>query len=382
MSQGHFRGDVSDGIHAGQVGAHQVVNTDRSALAGGGFAFPVKVVDRRSAHAEQHFFSSDHRAVREQQLLLFASLPDALHSHAGFDGYAGFLEGHGEAPGDFFVLQCYYPRQELNDLGLDAEGVHDGGELTANHPASHHSQAAGQGLEVENSGGGQNVLFVDLDAGKTAWLGTCGNDQVLGAKLGAGVSAQQVGIVLPGDADGFFQKHRNLSFAEEEFHAAHKLGNDLFLTLENLAVIQIQTGDSEAEGISFFHLVPQFCAFYKGFGGDAANVEAHSPNAPLFHQGAVYSILVQPDGGFITPGASSNDEDLIIRQKNLPYLFLSLLLRIPSSKRYLAIILREITKPSRLRISTKFWSLKGCFLSSCSIRCIRCVFTRWRETLS
>ncbi len=309
-----FAGHVADGINARQVGAQGGVDDDGALVHFQVQALPDHVSLRLAPHAEQDLFHSQGRPVAKQEFLTVWHGFGALDANSGRDLDSRLFQRRGQAFGDLFILRSEDAGQKLYDLGLNAESIHDGGEFTADHTSAYNCQTGGQLVKLQHSGGRQDPLFVDGNAGKVARQGTRSHDQVVGCEIGSLIRFHQIAGSRFANGDSAFRQNGDPALLKEKFNAAHQLLDHRILAGENLPVVQALNAAGQTETRRFLQIGICLGASDQGFGGNAAPVQAYSADASAFDHCAADPILVQPDCSFIASGSASDDHNLVMGQ--------------------------------------------------------------------
>lgn len=215
--------------------------------------------------------------------------------------------------GDLVVHTSANGVLELDNGHLRAETGPDGTHLQTNDTATNDDELLGDALEGKSTGGRDNLLLINGDAGEGGGLGAGGNDDVLGldvdglaalngVDLDLGVGDERAGALVVGD----------LVLLEEHLDTAGKTLDGGLLGLLHLGDVHLDVRDLDTsvggvglDGVVHLRVVEQ------RLGGNAANVEAgSSERASLLDTTGLEAGLGSLDGGNVASGASSDDEDI------------------------------------------------------------------------
>lgn len=202
---------------------------------------------------------------------------------------------------------------ELDDSHLGAESGPHGAHLETNDTSSNDDHLLGDGLQGKGSGGRDNLLLVNGDAGEGGGLGAGGNDDVLGLEsdglaalngvdLDLGVGHKRAGSLVVVD----------LVLLEQHLDTAGQTLDGGLLGLLHLGNVHLHVRDLDSsvgrvglDGVVHLRVVEQ------RLGGDTSDVETgSSERASLLDTAGLESGLGGLDGGHVTSGASSDDEDI------------------------------------------------------------------------
>ena len=306
MRQEGTSGDVADGPHVGQIGAHRVVNDDAAVdLEASLLRAPTR---RRGTAANGH---EDHVGL-DTQLVLALGVVDGA-SVKGLDA-AAQLEGHvlhgGAGLGGQVVV---HERQNLgghlDDGHLRTQGGVQGGKLDADNAAADDREAGGdlgQGQDARRV----NQRRIVLGAGQRGHgrHGARGDDDVV----------RGVGRALNGHATGGVE----VASSVDDGHARLALGgcNARDQTLDDLILpgLHLRPVDGHALGVhaelaGFLGVQVVLRAVEQGLGGDAAHVQAGAAQVLLFDEGDLLARVPEALGGQVAAGTRAEDDDVKMR---------------------------------------------------------------------
>lgn len=91
--------------------------------------------------------------------------------------------------------------KELDDLNLGSKTTPNGSHLESDNSSSNNDELLGDLLEVKDTGGGNNLLLVNLHSGERGNLGSGGDDDVLGRDLRV-ATVEESDVNLGGRGEG------------------------------------------------------------------------------------------------------------------------------------------------------------------------------------
>ena len=162
------------------------------------------------------------------------ALARAGHLHAEPELDALSREDALERLGDLGIHRGHDAVEELHHRHLRAQPPPNAAELKADIAAADHHQMAGNLVEFQAAGGGDDLLLIHLDAGERHALGSGGDDDVLRVVAGA----IDIDLAGRGDAAGALEPG-HLVLAEQEFHALHIGGHHLGLACLHAGEVQL-----------------------------------------------------------------------------------------------------------------------------------------------
>ena len=299
-------GDVADGPHVGQVGAHRVVDDDAAVdLEAGLFGAPAH---RRGTAANGH---EDHVGLDTQLLLALGVVDGAsvegLDAAAQLEGH--FLHGGAGLGGQVVVHEGQDLRGHLDDGHLGAEGGVQGGELDADDAAADDREAS-RDLGQREDARGVDQRGVVLGAGQRGHgrHGARGDDDVV----------RGVGCALDGHATGGVE----VAAAIDDGHARLALGgcdagdqalNYLVLPGLHLLPVDGHALRIHAELAGFLGVQVVLRAVEQGLGGDAAHVQAGTAQVLLLNEGDLLARVSEALGSQVATGARTEDDDVKMR---------------------------------------------------------------------
>ncbi len=107
----------------------------------------------------------------------------------------------------------------------------------------------------------------------------------------------------------------DLVFTHQEGHAFGEAFGHPATALDNARKIDLNPGYLDAEFGRGLDQLQHFGAAQKGFGGNAAPVQANSTKIFFFYNGSFQTELGGTDGGDISAGPASNDDDVKIHTR-------------------------------------------------------------------
>ena len=199
------------------------------------------------------------------------------------------------------------PVEEFDHRHLGAETRPDRAHLQANIAAADHHEMAGHGIEFQPTGGGDDALLINGDAGQRNALGARGDDDVLGGIFGA----------IHGHGAGFYDpalalQPSDLVLLEEELDAFDIGANHLGLAGLHALEVQRHLADIDAMlGQLVDRLLIMLGALQQRLGGDAANIEAGAAQRrAFFDAGHLHPQLRGANGANITARTGADDNDV------------------------------------------------------------------------
>ena len=283
-------GDVADGPHVGQVGAHRIVDDDAAVdLEAGLLGAPAL---RRGTAANRH----EDNVGLDAELLLALGVVDGAPVE-GFDA-AAQLEGHvlhGGAGlgGQVVVHEGQDLGGHLDDGHLGAEGGVQGGELDADDAAADDGEAGGDLGQGEDARG-INQRRVVLGAGQRGHgrHGARGDDDVV----------RGVGRALDGHATGGVEVASSVDDGDARLtlggcNARDQALNDLILPGLHLRPVDGNAAGVHAELAGFLGVQVVLRAVEQGLGGNAAHVQAGAAQVLFLDEGDLLARVSEALGG-------------------------------------------------------------------------------------
>ena len=299
-------GDVADGPHVGQVGAHRVVDDDAAVdLEAGLFGAPAH---RRGTAANGH---EDHVGL---DTLLFLALGvvdgapvEGLDAAAQLEGHV--LHGGAGLGGQVVVHERQDLGSHLDDGHLRTQGGVQGGELDTDDAAADDREAGG------DLGQGQDARGVDqrrivLGAGQRGHgrLGARGDDDVV----------RGVGRALDGHATGGVEVASSVDDGDARLtlggcNARDQALNDLIFPGLHLRPVNGNAAGVHTELAGFLGVQVVLRAVEQGLGGDAAHVQAGAAQVLFLDEGNLLARVSEALGGQVAAGARTEDDDVKMR---------------------------------------------------------------------
>lgn len=237
---------------------------------------------------------------------------DDLGAHAELD--ALLLKSLLEALGDLAVdTSTTNGLQELDNLDLGAKTAPDTAHLETDDTSTNDDHLLGDLLQLEGTGGADNLLLVDLDTGEGSDLGTGGNDDVLGLNLGlAAVIESDLDSGGAAEATGTLEVV-DLVLLEETLDTLCETGDGARLGLEHGLEVERDGADVDTAVLEvMLGLVVEVRVVQHGLGRDASDVEAGtSESATLLNTGGLETELGSLDGSDVATGATADDDDIV-----------------------------------------------------------------------
>ena len=317
MGEGQLSGYVTDGVDAGNVGSHAVVNGDVAALGGDAHGFEAQV------------FGVGQNADGHQDLIVAGGFADAVLFNGEGDavgvglgvGYAGSglqfdavaVEGALQLLAYFLVFVGHQVGQQFDNGDVGAVHLVNVGEFHAD------GTAANDGYGVRNVVGddafpaGDDAFAIDREGRDAAGPGPGGDDDVAGVDAGGlTVGSGDVNGVGAGETAGASDVV-NAVFAEKEVHATGHPVNDLTTALHGDGVIGAEVVEGQAKLIGPMQVGYDFCVFQQGLGRNATPVEAYPAESFSLDDAGSQTQLAGPDAGNIAAGSAANNRYVILR---------------------------------------------------------------------
>ena len=303
--------DVADGIDAGDVGLHVVIDGDALAVVGNASSLQVEVVhvgaaargdeddvgfqiDALTLALEGHDGRVAALSARDGADVLDATL------HVELD--AALLQRLAHALGDVGVDGRETLLEKLHHRHLAAKRLEGGGKLHADHAGTDDAEAARHEVDVEELRGGHDVaadVGIVVHEGQDLRLRTRGDEDVLGRVLLAtdldGVGIDEVGLA-PDEGDA--------GLGEQRGDTRDELGHDLVFALQDgLEVDAVLRLRHQRVAI-------EVGVVGKALRGDAAHVEARATQFALLDDHDLEAVLGSIAGGMITARSCSDDDQI------------------------------------------------------------------------
>ena len=306
VRQERASGDVADGPHVGQVGAHRVVDDDAAVDLEAGFLGAPALRRGTAAHCHEDHVGLDAELLRALGVMNGAPV-EGLDAAAQLEGHV--LHGGAGLGGQVVVHEGQDLGGHLDDGHLGAEGGVQGGELDADDAAAD-DRETGRNLGQREDARGVDQRWVVLGAGQRGHgrHGARGDDDVVGG----------VGRALDGHATGGIQ----VASSVDDGHARLALGgcdagdqalDDLILPGLHLRPVDGHALGVHAELAGFLGVQVVLRAVEQGLGGDAAHVQAGTAQVLLLNEGDLLARVSEALGSKVAAGARTEDDDVKMR---------------------------------------------------------------------
>jgi hypothetical protein len=201
--------------------------------------------------------------------------------------------------------------EELDDRDLRAEPPPHRAELQPDDAGADHEQPLRHLRQRQRAGGGDDRLFVDVDAGQRRHVGAGGNDHGLGLeRLLLAVDEGDLDLARAGNA-GRAVEVVHLVLAQQERHPVDVALHALVLEGHHLAEVELRLDLDPHVAQAVARLLEKLGSVQQRLGRDAADVEAGAAvGGPLLDHGDLEAELAGADGADVAAGAGSDDDEV------------------------------------------------------------------------
>ena len=308
---------VADGVHAGDIGLHLIVDDDAAAVVVHSTGFQVQgsgVGTAADGHQDLLSLEGDRLAglVLADHLSAHGRGLHGLHGALQVEVHAHLLHVGNADGGQVAVQHGQHVVQSLDNGDLGAEGRVGAGQLQANDAAADDDHALGQGLQAQGAGGVDAVgVLLQARDGRLRVDGAGSHDDGIGGHLLGGAVSLLDRQLLLAHKGGLAVDLLDLVHLQQAGHAAGQLGGDVVLVLDDLGEVDLHTLDLDADLSALVaDVLHQLSGVQQALGGDAAHVQAGTAQVLLLDDGNLGAQLRGADGGHIAAGAAADNNDL------------------------------------------------------------------------
>ena len=228
------------------------------------------------------------------------------------EGDALLFEDALEALGDVAVHAGQDAVEIFDDLDFGAEAAPDRAEFEADDAGADDEQFAGHERQREGSGGGDDLLLVDVDAGQAGDVGAGGDDDGFGFEVFGGAAGVGDLDAAGGEDAASAEVHVDLVLLQEERDALDVALHALVLEGEHLGEIEFRLCRDAHAGEAVAGFLVEFRRVQQGFRRDAADVEARAAVCrALLDDGDFQAELGGANGADVAAGAGADDDEVV-----------------------------------------------------------------------
>ena len=313
---------VADGVDAGDVGLHPVVDQNTAAVVAD--AAGLQIQRRRvglAADGYQHLLRFKCNGIAAlggaDNLRAHRGRLHSLHRALQREGDAHLLHvGHAHRR-QIAVQHGQHMIHGLHHGDAGAESRVGAGQLKADDAAADDHHALRQLFQTQRAGRIDAVgVLADTRNGGHGVDGAGGHDDGIGGHFLGGA----VGL---GDADALFTHKGGLAVdllhlvqLQQTGHAAGQLLADGVLMGDDLGEVDLNAFHLHTDLLALIlDILQQFGAVEQALGGDAAHVQAGAAQMLLLHHCDLRAQLRGTDGGHIAAGATADDDDGLLARR-------------------------------------------------------------------
>ena len=299
--------EIADRGDRGDARPAERVHRDETPLHGhAGFFVAEAIGDRAAAHRDQHEVGVERLAALERDRDAGVRVLDRLETGAELEADAAAPEGPLQQLRARLVLQRQQLGKQLHDRDLGPEGPPHAGELDADHAAAEDNHRSGDPVQHQRVVRGDHALAVDVETGQAPWLRSAGEHDVLGL----------VDRVADPDAVRRFQPPRSLdgvdlpardgglqALPQPVYHAV--------LIGKHARDVDPLEGGLDAHGRTVPGVVRDLGGVQQRLGGDAAAVQAGSPDLVLLDQRYALAEFGRAQRAGVPAAATAEHDDVV-----------------------------------------------------------------------
>ena len=280
---------VTDGIDAGNVGLHPLIDGDTSLFDMHACSLQAQILNVGSPpDGDQHlvclecefaFFGSNRGLEATVQGI------QARHAAGQMQFHAPSAQAPLQGLAQFGVHEGNEAVEHLDNGYLDSEGAKDVGKFHSDHAAADDEHSLGQLLQRQGCGGVDDAWQIHARKRQLNRPRPCGDDDVLGLEPLESVWRRHLESAGTDEATAAID-HLHLCLAQEHADAADETLDHSLLALENGRPVGFDRPDQpQTIVLGVLHGAEDLGASQQGLGWDAAHIETDAAKAALLDDG-------------------------------------------------------------------------------------------------